>query len=112
MYRDQINVDRECEKALGAFLQAYSKEFADIEKSWNELVVNCRNGEFKETLQNLVSTGQYTAKNLKTEMVEKINRFMYIYFKNKPSEFQTDIKEVCASFVKAGVFRKLDKVFK
>lgn len=112
MYREKVNVELECEKALDAFLQAHNREFVKMEENWNQLVHNCRHFEIKESLQNLTRTGKFTAKCLKDEMEDKMNRFLYIYFKNKPQSYDADVKGTCKDFVKESVRKKIDMIYR
>ncbi|MBC2294739.1 hypothetical protein HCC36_16065 [Listeria booriae] len=112
MYGTKLNVELESQKALEAFLQAHNRDFVEMEEKWNQLVYNCRNFEIKASLQNLAHTGKFTANCLKDEMEEKINRFLYIYFKNKPHSYSEEVKMVCKEFVKINVFRKIDVIYR
>ncbi|MBC1374195.1 hypothetical protein HB839_01505 [Listeria sp. FSL L7-1699] len=101
--------EREIEKACDAFYSAYKSRLMKTESSWK----NAFNASVKcnMSLNDLTRTAEYMKRNMKEEFDDYINKFLYIYFKNKPETIDNEVIEICKIAVRMNVHKEIDRIF-
>ncbi|EAC5586490.1 hypothetical protein NB38_01535 [Listeria monocytogenes] len=108
MYMSIAESEQEIEKACDAFLGAYKKDLMQMRYKWK----NAFNAS-KETipLKTLISTGEYMIINTMATYEDNVNRFLYVYFRNKPEELHEEVIEICKVAVKQRVLEEIERIF-
>ncbi|EHO5109423.1 hypothetical protein KLP99_001623 [Listeria monocytogenes] len=99
----------EIEKAYSAFLSAYKKDLMKAEYGWKNAFNASR--ECNMSLKSLSRTAEYMKNNFKNTYEDNVNKFLYVYFKNKPDEINEEIIEICKVAVRQRIFSDIEKIF-
>ncbi|EAC4010624.1 TPA: hypothetical protein OUF62_002911 [Listeria monocytogenes] len=108
MYMSIAENEQEIEKACDAFLGAYKKDLMKIQYTW-ENAYNASKGTIP--LKTLVGTGKYMVKNTMRTYEDNVNKFLYVYFRNKAENVHEEIIEICKIAVKQRVLQEVEKIF-
>lgn len=109
MYMSIIESEAEIEKACDAFFSAYKKDLLKIEHTWKNTFDAARENDI--SLKSLVKTSELTKYNLKITYDDNINKFLYVYFRNKPESIHEEVIEICKSAVRQNVYKELERIF-
>ncbi|EAD0432108.1 hypothetical protein [Listeria monocytogenes] len=109
MYMSIAESEREIEKACDAFYSAYKTRLMKTEYSWK----NAFNASIKSnmSLNSLSRTAEFMKRNIKEEFDDNINKFLYIYFRNKPETIDNEVIEICKTAVRMNVHKEIDRIF-
>ncbi|EAE6587864.1 hypothetical protein JT279_001720 [Listeria monocytogenes] len=101
--------EREIEKACDAFYSAYKSSLIKTEYQWKNAFNASR--ESNLSLKSLSRTAEFMKRNLKEEYDDNINKFLYIYFRNKPQSIESEIIDICKIAVRISVHKEIDRIF-
>ncbi|EIF6131966.1 hypothetical protein HCJ19_09025 [Listeria seeligeri] len=105
-----INLEAEAMKAHEAFYSVHAKQYIDTKKTWDKTKKACLD-EQAVSIKSLVRTADYLLESMYRQMTKDMNRFLYVYFRNKPFELSEDEIMFCKAFVKIEIKRELERIF-
>ncbi|HEL9522347.1 TPA: hypothetical protein ACSJUE_002290 [Listeria monocytogenes] len=109
MYMSIVESEKEIEKAFDAFYGAYKSSLLAIERQWQNAFEASRKSGM--SLKSLVRTAALMSSSTKKDLEGDINRFLYVYFRNKPEELHEEVIEICKIAVKNEIYKEVDRIF-
>ncbi|MBC1506322.1 hypothetical protein HCJ58_04945 [Listeria sp. FSL L7-1509] len=108
MYMSIVESEQEIEKACDAFLGAYKNDLLKIRYKWKIAFEASRE---TVSLRSLLHTAELMVKNTMTTYEDNVNRFLYVYFRNKPEQLCEEVIEICKVAVKQRVLEEIERIF-
>ncbi|EAE8754636.1 hypothetical protein BSR75_15280 [Listeria monocytogenes] len=109
MYMSIAESEQEIEKSYDAFYGAYRSSLLTIERQWqNAFNASRENGM---SLKSLVRTASLMNSSTKKKLEDDINKFLYVYFRNKPETLNDEVIEICKIAVKTRIYTEIDRIF-
>lgn len=109
MYMSIAESEAEVERAYEAFYGAYKSNLLKIEYEWQNAFNASR--ECKISLKSLNRTASYMKNNFKKTFDDNVNKFLYVYFRNKPETLNDEVIEICKIAVKTRIYTEIDRIF-
>ncbi|MBC2193264.1 MULTISPECIES: hypothetical protein [Listeria] len=105
-----INLEAEAIKACDAFMSVHAKKYAKMKHNWD----NAKKACMKEghSIRRLARTSAYMSNSNYHYMADEMNKFLYVYFRNKPYEISEEQRLYCKAFVQLEMRRELESIFK
>ncbi|HAO5758335.1 TPA: hypothetical protein IP900_002697 [Listeria monocytogenes] len=105
-----INIEAEAIKANDAFMSVHAKNFAKMKHTWDNAKKACLEEGF--SIRELARTSAYLTDSNYHLMVDEMNKFLYVYFRNKPYDLSEDEQTYCKAFVRLEMKRGLESIFR
>lgn len=109
MYMSIAESEQEIEKAYDAFYGAYKSSLLSKEQQWQNAFEASRKSGM--SLRSLVRAAALMKSNTKKDLEKDINRFLYVYFRNKPDGLHDELIEICKIAVKNEIYKEVDRIF-
>lgn len=110
MVETAINLEAEAIKANDAFMSVHAKNYAKMKRAWD----NAKKASIEEghSIRSLARTSAYLSNSNYHFMTEEMNKFLYVYFRNKPYELLEEQQMYCKAFVRLEIKRELESIFR
>ncbi|EPE3378620.1 hypothetical protein ACSH5D_000302 [Listeria monocytogenes] len=104
-----INLEAEAIKANDAFVSVHAKNFAKMKRNWDNAKKACI--EEGHSIRRLARTSAYLSDSNYRLVIDEMNKFLYVYFRNKPYELSEEQRSYCKAFVRLELKRELESIF-
>ncbi|EEO6567419.1 hypothetical protein G6H68_002764 [Listeria monocytogenes] len=105
-----INLEAEAIKANDAFMSVYAKKYAKMKRNWDNAKKACI--EEGHSIRRLARTSAYLSDSNYRLVIDEMNKFLYVYFRNKPYDLSEDERTYCEAFVQLEMKRELESIFR
>lgn len=106
----KLNYEVEASRACEAFFASYSKEFLKYEEAWGEVVTDLRSQKEKVKLREILELAVSLKRLAFEDYNENAKRFVWVYFKNKPFDFDSELVSYCQRYVLECVYFRLEEI--
>lgn len=104
-----VNLETEALKANDAFMSVHAKNFAKMKCNWDNAKKACLEEGF--SIRELARTSAYLSNSNYHYMADEMNKFLYVYFRNKPYDLSEDERTYCKAFVRLEMKKELESIF-
>lgn len=105
-----VNLETEALKANDAFMSVHAKNFAKMKHNWDNAKKACLEEGF--SIRELARTSAYLSNSNYHYMTDEMNKFLYVYFRNKPYDLSEDERTYCKAFVRLEMKKELESIFR
>lgn len=106
-----VNLETEALKANDAFMSVHAKNFAKMKCNWDNAKKACLLEE-GFSIRELARTSTYLSDSNYHLMIDEMNKFLYVYFRNKPYDLSEDERTYCKAFVRLEMKKELESIFR
>ncbi|EKZ3573856.1 hypothetical protein Q5A76_002365 [Listeria monocytogenes] len=106
-----VNLETEALKANDAFMSVHAKKFAKMKCNWDNAKKACLLEE-GFSIRELARTSAYLSDSNYHLMIDEMNKFLYVYFRNKPYDLSEDERTYCKAFVRLEMKKELESIFR
>ncbi|EAC6222727.1 hypothetical protein EIL97_06795 [Listeria monocytogenes] len=106
-----VNLETEALKANDAFMSVHAKNFAKMKCNWDNAKKACLLEE-GFSIRELARTSAYLSDSNYHLMIDEMNKFLYVYFRNKPYDLSEHERTYCKAFVRLEMKKELESIFR